>query len=182
MVNQFKQVAVDQHVDDVKDIYVPTFFLDIREALSTLLRAKKAQLVYGEICQVSIRSYPGLIWQILSNLARNAVVHGFPEERPGWELRFDAIEIGDKVELRIADNGIGIPIALRPRIFEPFFTTRRSDGSTGLGLHIVYNLVSQKLGGTIRLAADPPPGCVFTIRLPKEVPDSSLESGEVPSS
>src|SRR5690606_4785279 len=127
--------------------YVPTFFLDIRETLSTLLRTKKAQLVYGEICQVSIRSYPGLIWQILSNLARNAVVHGFPEERPGWELRIDAIEIGDKVELRIADNGIGIPIALRPRIFEPFFTTRRSDGSTGLGLHIVYNLVSKKLGG-----------------------------------
>ncbi len=97
-------------------------------------------------------SYPGPYGQVLTNLVLNALVHGFPDKRAG-SMRLAAKRLGsDQIEIQFDDDGIGMSEDVQRRAFEPFFTTRRSRGGTGLGLHIVYNLVTRRLGGRLRLA------------------------------
>ncbi|WP_211099102.1 sensor histidine kinase [Azospirillum brasilense] len=126
--------------------------------------------------------YPQAIAQIVSHLLLNAVNHGFADgegtDRQEGERRSGTVTVvarraaADVVELAVADDGRGIPVALRPRIFDPFFTTRRDRGHAGLGLHIVHNTVSQ-LGGTISLEEEEvgAEGTRFVIRLPPATPE-----------
>jgi signal transduction histidine kinase len=71
-----------------------------------------------------------------------------------------------QLQLTVEDDGVGIPAEILPRIFDPFFTTKRGRGGTGLGLHIVYNLVDQTLGGSIEAISEPGHGTSFRILLP----------------
>jgi signal transduction histidine kinase len=80
----------------------------------------------------------------------------------------------DQVDIHFADDGIGMSDDVQRRAFEPFFTTRRSRGGTGLGLHIVYNLVTHRLGGRLRLESAPGRGTSFRIRLPIVAPREDL--------
>jgi two-component system, NtrC family, sensor kinase len=110
--------------------------------------------------------YPGALAQVISNLALNAVIHGFPDGRTGV-LDLTVTRLGER-DLRIvfADDGAGIPAENQRKVFDPFFTTRRDQGSTGLGLHIVFNLVVSTLGGQIDLDSGADRGTRFTIDLP----------------
>jgi len=71
------------------------------------------------------------------------------------------------LRLSYQDDGAGMEAAVASRIFEPFFTTRRGSGGTGLGMHIVYNLVSQALGGRIRVDSAPGDGVRIDILFPQ---------------
>ena len=95
----------------------------------------------------------------------NAVLHAFDDADAGL-VRIRVSITDGMLDLSIADNGKGMPEDVRKRVFEPFFTTRRGSGGTGLGLHLVYNLVTQLLGGSILCASVPGQGTTFTIRLP----------------
>ena len=87
------------------------------------------------------------------------------------EVCFSAASVGDdRVILRVSDNGCGIPVEHLSRVFDPFFTTRLGQGGSGLGLHIVFNLVTTTLGGEIRVDSAPGKGAVFTIDLPRALP------------
>ncbi len=119
-------------------------------------------------CQspISINGYPGVISQIVINLITNSVVHAFEANQAGHiSITADMMDQG-VVRLRYSDDGRGIDHQVRDKIFEPFFTTRRGSGSTGLGLHIVYNLVVGSLGGSIGISDNDPSGVVFTILFP----------------
>ena len=72
-----------------------------------------------------------------------------------------------QVRITYRDDGAGMPPEVAARVFEPFYTTRRGSGGTGLGMHIVWNLVTQALGGKIALATAPGEGVQFTITLPQ---------------
>ena len=85
------------------------------------------------------------------------------------EITIDCRKLADQVEIRFADNGAGISEDYIERIFDPFFTTNRQQGGTGLGLHIVFNLISQKLGGTVKVSSTPGEGTCFTLTLPLKV-------------
>jgi signal transduction histidine kinase len=82
-------------------------------------------------------------------------MHAFPDGKEG------AIDIkvrasgSDKVEILFSDNGCGMSADVRRQAFNPFFTTRRESGSTGLGLHIVHNIVTNRLAGSSMLTARP---------------------------
>ena len=78
---------------------------------------------------------------------------------------------GSRIEIVFADDGRGIAREHLPRIFDPFFTTRRGAGGTGLGLHITFNLVTQKLGGRIDVESEPGLGTRFRIVLPRVAPN-----------
>jgi len=111
-------------------------------------------------------SFPGPYGQVLTNLIFNAVTHGFAD-RPGGRMLIKAQRLGkDQVEITFSDDGIGIPEEVQRHVFDPFFTTRRAQGSTGLGLYIVYNLVTQQLGGTITLSSAPSKGTTIYLTLP----------------
>jgi signal transduction histidine kinase len=96
---------------------------------------------------LEIDSYPGALSQVLTNFVMNSLVHGFAEGQVGFITISAQLQGRDTVMIRYTDTGKGIPEKNLAKIFEPFFTTRRGSGGTGLGLHIVYNIVAQSLGG-----------------------------------
>jgi signal transduction histidine kinase len=107
---------------------------------------------------------------VLTNLIFNAVTHGFTD-RPGGQMRIMARRLGlDQIEITFADDGTGMPEEVRRHVFDPFFTTRRAQGSIGLGLYIVHNLVTQQLGGRIALTAAPGKGTTICMTLPMRAP------------
>ena len=75
-----------------------------------------------------------------------------------------------RIGIDFSDDGRGIPATDLPRVFEPFFTTRRNSGGTGLGLHIVHNLVTEKLGGSLRIESRAGVGTNVLLRLPRCAP------------
>jgi signal transduction histidine kinase len=99
-------------------------------------------------------------------------VHAYDDGVSG-RIALTAAGSNGGVRLRYTDDGRGIPDDVRQRIFEPFFTTRRTQGGSGLGLHIVYNLVTQRLGGTIAVDSTPGRGTEFTIDIPDAVPETA---------
>jgi signal transduction histidine kinase len=170
LIQSFKQVAVDR-----SDVERRVF--NLREAteqmMVSLRPALKHSLVWLSVDvpeDISLKSYPGPYGQVLTNLVLNALTHAFPDKRAGT-LRLTARRLGtDRVEIEFADDGIGMNEEVQRRAFEPFFTTRRNRGGTGLGLHIVYTLVTRRLGGSLRLESAPGRGTVFRIRLPLAAP------------
>jgi signal transduction histidine kinase len=71
-----------------------------------------------------------------------------------------------QVEIRVSDNGPGIPEEIRQKIFEPFFTTKPAGQGTGLGLSLSYDIVTQGHGGSISVASRKGGGAAFTLLLP----------------
>jgi signal transduction histidine kinase len=150
---------------------------DLRESTEQIvvslrpgLKSKPLTLAVEIPDNVTMDSYPGPYGQVLTNLVLNAVVHGFADGRSGTILvrarRVDARQ----VEITFVDDGTGMTEDVQRRVFDPFFTTRRTQGGTGLGLHIVYNLVTRQLGGRITLNSAPGRGTTFRITLPLTAP------------
>lgn len=170
LIQSFKQVAVDRSSDDrrVFDLKLATEQV-IASVRSRLLKSRSS-LVIEMPSDIVMDSFPGLYGQVLTNLIFNALTHGF-SDRPGGQMLIKARRLGmDQVEITFADDGGGIPEEVQRRVFDPFFTTRRAQGSTGLGLYIVYNLVTQQLGGRITLASAPGKGTTICMTLPTLAP------------
>lgn len=114
-----------------------------------------------------IDGYPGSYGQILTNLFLNAANHAFPDGRPGAITLTARLRGTDDIEISFSDNGVGMTPDVQRQAFDPFFTTRRNEGGTGLGLHIVYNLVTQQLGGRMMLDSRLGQGTTFRIIMPR---------------
>jgi len=170
LIQSFKQVAADRNYSDQR-----TFDLaDLTEQVVMSLRPglRKRNLTLNVECQPNLimNSYPGPYGQVLTNLFLNAVAHAFPDGRPGV-VDIRVRESGkDDVEILFADNGCGMSLDVRRRAFDPFFTTRRDQGGTGLGLHIVYSIVTNRLGGRLDLDTEPGGGTRIQIILPRVAP------------
>jgi PAS domain S-box-containing protein len=170
LIASFKQVAADRNYSDQR-----TFDLgDLTEQVVMSLRPglRKHHLTLTVDCQpnLTMNSYPGPYGQVLTNLFLNAVAHAFPEGRPG-SVDIKVSEFGrDHVEIVFSDNGCGMSLDVRRRAFDPFFTTRRDQGGTGLGLHIVYSIVTNRLGGRLELDSQPGRGTRIQIILPRVAP------------
>ncbi|MCK5876425.1 MAG: hypothetical protein KAG43_02220 [Candidatus Marithrix sp.] len=165
LIQSFKQVAVDQsnldkRVFAVKQ-YIETSLLNLKPHLKKTLHKV---MVSGDE-QIEINSYPGSFSQIVTNLVMNSLNHAYPVEKAGnilFEIKLDS----EHLIIEYSDDGCGIPPENLEKIFEPFFTTARIKGGTGLGLHIVFNLVSQKLNGTINVQSEVGIGTKFILNLP----------------
>jgi len=170
LIQSFKQVAADRNYSDQR-----TFDLaDLTEQVAMSLRPglRKRNLTLNVECQPNLMmtSYPGPYGQVLTNLFLNAVSHAFPDGRPGV-VDIQVRESGkDNVEILFCDNGCGMSLDVRRRAFDPFFTTRRDQGGTGLGLHIVYSIVTNRLGGRLDLDSEPGNGTRIQIILPRIAP------------
>jgi PAS domain S-box-containing protein len=170
LIQSFKQVAADRNYSDQRSFDLA----DLTEQVVMSLRPglRKHNLMLNVDCQPNLvmNSYPGPYGQVLTNLFLNAVSHAFPEGKPGV-IDIQARESGrDNVEIIFADNGCGMSMDVRRRAFDPFFTTRRDQGGTGLGLHIVYNIVTNRLGGRLDLDSEPGAGTRVQIILPRIAP------------
>jgi len=165
LVQSFKRVAVDRAAADMREIILDEYIDDVLRSLKP--RFKKTSYQVETDCPPGIlmRTLPGAISQIITNLVINSLVHGFAD-RPEGKIRIQVAREDPMVRIVYGDDGIGIPHANIGKIFEPFFTTKRGAGGSGLGLNIVWNLVTHSLGGSIECTAGVAGGVVFTLRLP----------------
>lgn len=169
LISSFKQVAVDQASDAIRDINLKRYIQDLIQSLQPRLKKTQHQIHLDCPEGLIIRCPAGAISQIFTNLIINSIVHGFEGINAGnmWisiELQYD----GDKDRLHITyqDDGIGISQQQLDHLFDPFFTTKRDDGGSGLGTHIVRNLVVQTLQGDISASSEPGKGLTYALNFP----------------
>jgi signal transduction histidine kinase len=150
------------HVDEAGETPV-----DLNEELERTLGvlshllSGRAEIVRELQTLPSITCQPQLPGQVFLHLIQNAVTHAGSNPRLTLASCFD----GERIRISIADNGPGVPAALRSQIFEPFFTTLPVGSGTGMGLAVVYEAVLQ-IGGTVAVADAPGGGAEFIITIP----------------
>jgi signal transduction histidine kinase len=176
LIHSFKQVAVDRSRAERRQFSLSEATDQIIASLRPVLKKAPITLSVEVPEGLMIDSYPGAYGQILTNLFLNAASHGFADGRAG-AITISARPRGnDYVEIIFADNGAGMTPDVQRQAFDPFFTTRRNEGGTGLGLHIVYNLVTQQLGGRMMLDSRLGQGTTFRIIMPTAVTGGSLNA------
>lgn len=165
LIRHFKQVAVDQSTENLRKFnlkeYIDSTLLSLR------YHYKRAGHTITVNCpeDLVIDSYPGAFSQIITNLLMNSLIHGLNDKDNG-QIVFIMSSDGRTLHFRYSDNGKGMDEETTKRIFEPFFTTSRGEESTGLGMHIVYNIITQTLGGKVRCTSSAGNGAVFDIEIP----------------
>lgn len=172
LIKSFKQVAVDQSSEEKRAFQVRQCVDDVLLTLKPQFRQNSHQVEIDCSDDLEINSYPGAMTQIVTNMVINSLSHGFRDTEEG-KINISAQKSADRLQFYYSDNGAGMGQETLQKVFEPFFTTRRAEGGSGLGMHITYNLVSQKLGGEISCQSSPGQGTVFTISIP-------LSNGESP--
>ncbi|GAB2901636.1 hypothetical protein GCM10027046_33350 [Uliginosibacterium flavum] len=169
LVASFKQVAVDQASERRRRFDLAETMTGVLDTLRPMLRFKPIELLSELPAGIMMDSYPGPLGQIVSNLVQNALLHGLDDTRTG-KVWIKARQIDESVQIVVSDDGRGISDENLGRIFDPFFTTRLGQGGSGLGLSIVYRLVSTVLGGSIAVDSTPGQGTSFTLSLPLTAP------------
>ncbi len=170
LVSSFKQVAVDQTSEQRRRFEVAEVVEEIMAMLHPQLRKLPIDIRRNIAPGLVLDSYPGPFGQVIANLVNNAAVHAFTDGRPLGIIQIDARSRPDGVELVVSDDGVGIAVDHLDRIFDPFFTTRLGQGGSGLGLNIVYNIVTGVLGGRVRVDSKPGEGAAFIVTLPLAAP------------
>ena len=173
LVRTFKQVAVDQSTSHIRTVLVREYLESTLLSLSPMLRkcGHRVQLECAE--NIELTSRADALHQIIVNLVMNSISHGYPDGRAG-NLLIGAHEEQDRLHIRYQDDGVGMSGDVASHMFEPFYTTRRDQGGTGLGMHIVYNLVTQALGGKITSETHPGAGVRFDMLIPSVHPQGVI--------
>ncbi|MBF0482472.1 MAG: PAS domain S-box protein [Desulfovibrionaceae bacterium] len=165
LIRGFKQVAVDQSSEVRRTFKFGEYVREVLLSLKPKLKKTRHEIEVRCEADLVVDSYPGALSQIVTNLVMNSLIHAYGEDDAGHLLLTAKAEDGN-LEMTYSDDGRGIPKENLPHIFEPFFTTSRHKGGTGLGLHILYNIVTRTLGGRIACESEPGHGTVFTIVFP----------------
>lgn len=170
LVSNFKNVSVDQTSSRRRHFDLREIIHEIEVAQRPVLE-RGCCIFYNKVpAGIELDSYPGPLGQILINLTANAILHGFAG-RTGCEIQVSAQLCGnDRVMLMFADNGNGIPAEILPKIFDPFFTTKLGQGGSGLGLHLVYNIMTNILGGSVSVESTQDNGTRFLLEIPLVAP------------
>jgi signal transduction histidine kinase len=165
LIQSFKKIAVDQSSESWQTVELESYLKDIVVSLTP--RLKKTKIKISIQCPETLRinTMPGALSQIITNFVTNSLMHGFSEGQEG-EITITAKSEKQSTVLTYADNGKGIARENIDKVFEPFFTTARGQGGSGLGLHLVYNIVTRNLGGSITADSTPGEGVTFTMTLP----------------
>jgi signal transduction histidine kinase/ligand-binding sensor domain-containing protein len=164
MIQSFKQVSVDQSTEQKRTFKLKSYTEDVIRSLYPKLKKRKVHINLEIDEELEIDSYPGAYSQIITNLVLNSITHGFDEKHRG-KIDLKVMHENGELIMEYKDNGKGIPKENQKRIYDPFFTTNKKIG-TGLGMHIVYNLVTQKLRGRIECISSPCQGVIFKMQMP----------------
>ncbi len=165
LIRSFKQVAVDQTSENRRFFIIKEYINEVMLSLKPQLKKTGHKIVVNCPDGLGIESLPGPFSQIITNLVMNSITHAFPDGTVGEIVIAISVEEG-RIRLVFSDNGVGIPKEHLKKIYEPFFTTKRGRGGTGLGLHLVYDIVVRRLGGTIECDSEEGKGTTFTITFP----------------
>lgn len=168
LMQSFKQVAVEHHVDEIRAI-------DLKSTMEDILRSLRAEINRGKhTARVScpdgltVKLAPSDLWHVISNLVMNSLLHGFEGKQNGLiDIRCDIT--GDQFRITYSDDGSGMTSDVARQAFNPFYTTKRGQGGSGLGLSIIHGIVTKSMVGTIKLTTYPGGGVRFTLAIPQDV-------------
>lgn len=168
LVKGFKLVSADQ-TSSVKRVFnIKSYINDILISLTPNLKAVSQVIEVSCPDNIDFDSYPGAFAQVITNLIMNALIHGFSKGDKGT-IKIEVLDKDKEILINFRDDGKGIADENLKKIFDPFFTTKRGSGGTGLGLHVVYNIISQTMKGTIECQSALGQGTIFKINLPKVI-------------
>jgi len=168
LLGSLRRIAADRSADDVRDIDVVGYLNDLAMSLSHEWQHRGLDIGFTGASRAMLRTYPGALSQVFTNLVGNAVQHAFSDDRKGRivvDIR-SSEDVHGGVALTIADNGCGMDPDAIDRLYEPFSSTRIGGEGLGLGLHMVYTQVVGRLGGSIRCESGPKDGTAFHITIP----------------
>ena len=170
LIASFKQIAVDQTNDQRRTFNLLSVILDTTATYTPRLTRANCEITCEVPPELELDSYPGSFYQIFTNLLNNALAHAF-EGRGQGAIVIAAVETdGGMVDITFSDDGVGMAEDVRRHVFDPFFTTKMGHGGTGLGMNIVYNIVTGVLGGRIAVESSPGAGATVRMALPKSSP------------
>jgi signal transduction histidine kinase len=177
LISSFKQVAVDQSSENNRIFFFNKLMDEILMSMRPKLKKVNHQINIHCADNLVIESKAGPINQIMINLIMNSIIHGFEYmDRGQIDIIIESVD-ENKVSIEFKDNGKGIPEHLCKRIFDPFVTTKRGRGGSGLGMHLVYNLVTQALNGSISVLSEEGQGVQFRILFPVKMVDIEKVQG-----
>ncbi|KTD97943.1 sensor histidine kinase [Pseudoalteromonas sp. H71] len=168
LIASFKQIAVDQASEAVRTINFKDYVNEVIRSLHPKLK-KTSHTINLQCPDDLVLNLPaGAISQIFTNLIVNSLIHGFEGKTNGV---MDITITSDENNLTIdyKDNGNGVQPDQLEKLFNPFFTTKRDEGGSGLGTHIMFNLVKQTLSGSIEATSEPGEGLHYFIQFPKNM-------------
>ena len=167
LIRSFKQISVDQVTNDVREIKIKDYINEIFLTNHNKLKLIPTNIQVNSDEEIIIKTSPGVIAQILNNLIQNSIIHAFEDFNGNAQIIVTLKEKDENLIIEYEDNGNGISEDVKQNVFEPFITTKRNAGGTGLGLNIVYNLVHQRLKGSLELISKENLGTKFIINIPK---------------
>src|SRR5471030_1298863 len=166
LVRSFKQVAVDQSSDDIRSFDLRKYLDEVLLSLQPKLKGKPIKIEIDCPPDITLDSFPGAVSQIVTNMVVNSLVHGYAEGQGGTIKIVGQLD-GGQVRFDYSDDGVGMDGDTLKQLFDPFFTTKRGSGGSGLGAHILYNLVTGALGGTVKVDSVPGQGLHYQLRFPQ---------------
>jgi len=167
LIQSFKKVAVEQGQSDIVSFNLHSHLSEVLLSLSPEFRKTSIRYEINGDSALILKSIPGSISQIVINFVMNSLRHAYPDLMVDGMLSIEFQQLpNNRISLTYRDNGQGIAEDILPRIFDPFFTTKRGDGGSGLGLHIVYNIITQQLKGSVKCSSVLGQGTRFDLELP----------------
>ena len=166
LVGSFKRTSIDQSFDNLSEYCLNDTIEDVLTSMRIKIKNATVKAVFN--CHERIKLYgnPGDIFQVISNLFENSLLHGFENGKQNGEISIDVEKKENEVLIRYSDTGKGMASETVERIFEPFFTTLRARGGTGLGMYICHNIVTSRLNGRIECSSMQDKGTNFLITVP----------------
>ncbi len=165
LTQSFKKVAVDQSNEEKRAFKIMEYTNEILISLKPKIKKTKIKIIVERQEDFEVDNYPGAFSQILTNLIMNSLIHAFEPEKEGI-IKIAIWKENELANIIFSDNGSGISKENIKKIFEPFFTTKRGYGGTGLGLHIVFNIINRQMLGTIECDSEIGVGTKFIIKFP----------------
>jgi len=165
LVSSFKQVAVDQSSEACYSFKLAENVNQVITSLRHKLKQARCQVHVTCPEDLSIYSFPGSFVQIYSNLILNSLIHGFEDWEGNRDIYIELQLLDKMLHINYQDTGKGIPGDIVNRIFDPFVTSKRGAGGSGLGTHIIYNIVKQLFKGDIQYVAGEE-GAHFQMQIP----------------
>jgi len=169
LVRSFKQVAVDQSSDDIRSFNLGPYLNEVLLSLQPKLKGRPVKVEVACPPELVLDSFPGAVSQIVTNMVVNSLMHGFERNQAGRIHIRAALEDDGMVAFEYGDDGAGMDAETLAKLFDPFFTTKRGSGGSGLGGHILFNLVTGALKGTLRVDSSPGQGLRYYLRFPQHL-------------
>lgn len=167
LIKSFKLVAVDQSSDERRIFDVKEYTDEVIRSLRPKTKAINPTLTLNIEDGEKINHCPGSFSQALTVMIVNSVIHGLDGVKdPAISISSHIDKDRDEVTLIYSDNGKGVKEEDLSKIFDPFYTTKRGEGGSGLGTHIMYNIINQVFKGSITAKSNPGNGLTYTIKFP----------------